>query len=910
MQPDVVGRERELALVDAFFEKGLPAALVVEGEAGIGKTALWRAGVDAASERGFRLLRCAPTGEEAQLAFAGLSDVLAPVQDLFTALPEPQRRALEIALLLRESDGPPPEERAIGAATAAALRTAAREGPILVACDDVQWLDAASRAALRFALRRLDAPVALLAARRTTRDSSRSPTLESAIDEASLVRIEVGPLTLGALSRILRSRSSIPLSRPLLSRIQEASAGNPFYALELLTVLERRQESLSPGDPLPVPTSVNALVSERIAALPSGALRVVELAALLAEPTAPTVELAGGSAESFRSAQSAGVIELVGDRIEFTHPLLKAATTASMTPGCRRALHGRLAEVLPPGEEHARQLAAATEEPDELVARALVQAADELAARGARWASAELYDEAVRLTPDDLAGVLPQRLLAAAQAWFAALDWPRATARAEEALAHEPGPDVRVDAVLLVASCLEDPDRVVELAESESEGDGDDALRARLWTIVADGKLNVDSRGALAAGREALRYAERAEDETLLPPILTLIGVLETMRCEGAARETLERGVEVESRVGEVDLSLSPSYALGIHAFLHDELDEARTLFARHLERARATGDDVSQAHTLWQLAYVEFKAGDWNLAREYADSSYDLYEGSGNVGDTTTALFAGAVVDACRGRREAVEERCRLAVELGGERPRILEQVGLAVGMLELGLERYSEAADAFLPSTTGWIDPGHRLITPNQIEALVGAGRLHEAEQLLEDWEALGRRLDRPRALATAARARGLLDAARGDHEAAAAALDEAVAQHDRFECPFERARTLLALGAQLRRAGKRSAARGVLDEAAVTFAELEATPWHARATREAARISGRRRTAYDELTDAERRVAELVAEGRSNKDVASALFISVKTVEVTLTRVYRKLGVRSRVELARRFADEDKD
>ncbi len=225
---------------------------------------------------------------------------------------------------------------------------------------------------------------------------------------------------------------------------------------------------------------------------------------------------------------------------------------------------------------------------------------------------------------------------------------------------------------------------------------------------------------------------------------------------------------------------------------------------------------------------------------------------------------------------------------------------------MLELSSERYREAAEAFRPSTTGWIDPGHRLITPNQIEAYIGAGRLDEAAGLLEDWESLGRRLDRPRALATAARARGLLLAARGAHDAALVAFEDAMAEHDRFESPFERARTLLALGSHQRRAGKRSAARTSLDRAAAKFSMLGAVPWLERAARESARISGRRRSGYDELTDAEQRVADLVAEGMPNKAVASALYISVKTVEVTLTRVYRKLGVRSRAELARRYAE----
>lgn len=908
MSRSLVGRDRELAVIAALFEERSQAsALVLEGKAGIGKTALWRAGVDRAGGRGFRVLACAPSGEETRLAFAGLADIVLPMQGLLPELPAPQRRALEIALLLRESDGTPPDERAIGAATAGVLRLALRDGPVLIACDDAQWLDAASHAALSFALRRVGAPVALLLARRPP-SATELPPLEFALANAPVVRLDVGPLTIGALSRILRSRACIPLSRPLLARVHAASEGNVFYALEIASVLERRQEPVAPNEPLPLPSTVTALASARIESLPAEALEAVELAALLAEPSATLVERAGGSRESLELARAAGVVQLAGDRIHFTHPLLKTAASGRMSAPHRRSTHRRLADVVTTREERARQLAAGTDAPDEEVARCLEDSAVELAARGARWASAELLDDAVRITPDDAPHAIVRRLLGAARAWHAALDWGRAKERAEDVLARATDPGTRADALLLIATCLDDPERVAELAETLVEGDH--ALRARLWSIVADLRLNVDSPAALVAARQALRDAEHAKDNTLLPPILTLIGILETLRAEGSPRATLERGVEIERRTGVVDLSLSPSYALGLHAFHHDALDEARVLLSRHLDRADETGDDVARAHTLWQLAYVEFKAGEWARAAEHSDLSCELYDGSGNVGDTTTALFARALLAACCGDRSTVDEKCGRALALGGERPRILEQVGLVVGMLELSLERYHEAANAFLPSTTGWIDPGHRLITPNQIEALIGAGRLEEAEPLLDDWEALGRRLDRPRALATGARARGLFLAAAGERHLAGRALEHALAEHDRFECPFERARTMLALGSHSRRTGMRSAARSLLDEAAAVFGELGAAPWFDRATRESARISGRRRSGYDELTDAEQRVADLVAEGLSNKDVASALYISVKTVEVTLTRVYRKLGVRSRTELARRFAASGKE
>jgi DNA-binding CsgD family transcriptional regulator len=319
----------------------------------------------------------------------------------------------------------------------------------------------------------------------------------------------------------------------------------------------------------------------------------------------------------------------------------------------------------------------------------------------------------------------------------------------------------------------------------------------------------------------------------------------------------------------------------------------------------------------LWLLANVQLRAGRWEAAERHLEESVALHHDSGYALETTSALLSLARLAAHRGDEKLVAEKCAAARSVATAHDvntaLLADQEATVEVLLDLGSERYREAAARPTPDIRrgdGWIEPGVRTGVPNGIEALVGAGRLEEAEELLMRWEELGRRLDRPRALATGARCRGLLHAARGEHEAALASLERALVEHERLPVPFERGRTLLALGTQRRRLRRRAEAREALEQALAIFEELGAVPWAERARRELSRIPGRRVADADELTDAERRIAELVAEGRSNKEVAAALFVSVKTVEVTLTRVYRKLGVHSRAELAHGFTTATKD
>ena len=368
--PHLPGREDELAtlldLLDASDE--LPATAVVVGEAGIGKTTLWLAAVGAAQERGDLVLSCRPAEAEAAFSFAGLADLIGDVvPDVLPQLPRPQRRALEAALALSESEGPAAEEGVIAFAFLSTLRTLAVENQLLLAIDDVQWLDAPSLAMIRFALSRLDTePVGAIL---TARDEVPL-WLERDMPDERLRRIELGPLSVGALRELLRTRLGAVFPRPTVQRIWETSAGNPFVALELADALQRRGGRVGLDEELPIPANREALVHDRVGRLGAPGLVVARVVAALADPTVRLVEAAAGrpAETGLGEAIEARILEVDGERLRFTHPLLRSAVWSRATPAQRRSLHARLADVAPSTEERARHLALAAVRPSRKVA--------------------------------------------------------------------------------------------------------------------------------------------------------------------------------------------------------------------------------------------------------------------------------------------------------------------------------------------------------------------------------------------------------------------------------------------------------------------------------------------------------------------------------------------------------------
>jgi DNA-binding CsgD family transcriptional regulator len=904
----LVGRDDELRTIVAVLDAPEHRAVVLPGEAGIGKTTLWLAGIDAAAARGYRILCSRPSGAETRFSFAGLSDLLTDAGHVIAELPPIQRRALEAALLLGEAESDA-DDRAVAAAFLAALRMLAGERPVCLAVDDVQWLDAASLAALGYALARLDGqPVAALVAVR----GEVPDWLRRALPESQLRTVPVTSMSLGATHELLHDRLDATFARPVLIRLWETSRGNPFFALELAAALQRQGGTLAPGDELPIPSSLDELLHARIDSLGPEALDVVHAVAALAHPRVTLLESAIGAGcdPGLAEALDARILELDGEHVRFTHPLLGSAVVARQTPGRRRSLHGRLADVVPSHEERARHLALAAAEPDREIASILEDAARSAHARGAPATAAELAEQALRLTPPSSPNDANRRLLTAADMHYRAGDGGRATTLLEQARAAAVPGTARATIVTHLAGVQPSPqDAVVLYREALSEAEGDAALRATIHLrLAALMRFTEGLERGMEHGELAVQAASRVDDPALRCCALAAYGLMHFNAGHGIPRNEMDEALSLERSLAEWPLDDGPTWVSAWQLSWSADLDGARILVQEVLPVVKARNDPAGEAEALWFLSLLEARAANWDEAERYATDSLDLRMQLGRV--IPPHHFPAAIIDAHRGRIEEARARSQAAVAQA-------EADGIGIGTsghswvlgfveLSLGdanaalpsLRRAYELRNAFM------LDPAQRLEFGDLLEALIAVGELEEAGEVLSTWEGRAVSLDRAWALAILARCRGLLLAARGDLDGAFASFEQALTEHARNTDPFHHARTLLALGRTQRRAKKRGDARATLDDALARFKQLGAPLWAEQTRAELARIGGRA-PSNGELTEAERRIAMLVAEGRTNREVAAALFLTVHSVETTLTRIYRKLEVRSRAELARLLA-----
>jgi DNA-binding CsgD family transcriptional regulator len=894
----IAGRDDEVSSIVALLPRRGPHALLLEGEAGIGKSTIWSAGVEAARHAGRRVMSCSATGAEAQLSFAVLGDLLEPVvEQALAGLSAPQRRALEVALLMRDEMGMRSDPRAIGLGVLNALRALSLETPLLIAVDDVHWVDPPSAAALGFALRRLcDEPVLVLASAR--RETDLPLDLERLLPTE---RVGVGPLSLGALHRAIRQRIGRALPRRNLRRIHELSAGNPFYAIELA----RNLPAVDDRDTLELPESLERLVHDRLEALPESTRSALFDVAALAEPTLGLLDR-----PALEPALRARVVEQADERIRFTHPLLAAAAYRGLSPDHRARVHRRLAAIVPTAEERARHLALGTRTPDESIAVELVSAARHAADRGAPAAAAELLEHAVRVTVATNATAKAERAIAAADAHLAAGDWERARTLLRRVVSAAE-PRSRAGAAARLATwVLEDVPTGIELCEHAlTEVPDDPAARSRLLAaLCANLHLRGDYKAAIARAREAVAEATRSGDKRALAVALGYLGMFEVVTAQGDPVKHLERSRELTAADQHL-LPVHPGTWLGLRHLYRDELEDARRdLEAEHAEALEA-GDDAQRSAILLHLCEVDWRAGNWQAALDHAERGYDLAEQVGDNQGRGALLYARALVLGQLGRidesRAATAEGVALAASIDDHLFPLMH--AFAAGGREVSVGEYEEALRQFALLDRAVqaevpLDPG---ITPYQadaIEAFVALGRVEEAAKLVQALEQRGQELDRPRARADAARGRALVLAAQGDLEGALENVQRSLGELERIEAPLTRARTLLALGTVRRRRKEKRAAREALDAAIAILDALPAPLWAERARAERARIGGR--VTSGALTETERRIAELVSEGRSNKEVAARLFITPRTVEGHLTRIYEKLGVHSRAELAHRL------
>jgi DNA-binding NarL/FixJ family response regulator len=917
MESAIIGRDAAVAAVERFLDRVAEAggALAFEGEAGIGKTTIWRAALESAEQRGFRVLSARPAQAEAAFSYAGLTDLVAEAfGQVREDMPRPQRHALGVVLLREETEGLA-DARTTAMGFLGVLDALAAKSPVVIAVDDVQWLDRASQRALEFAVRRLPARVGFMSTRRSEGSAESMSGLSRVLAADPNERVVLGPLSVAALHELIRTRLGVAPARPVLVRIASASGGNPFYALEIARTLAQDSD-LALGNRLPIPDSLQELVMARVRPLSDPGREVVLAAAALSRPTVSTLVAALGAQDEAESAiveaEEAGIIVAERGRIRFAHPLLASAVYATASGERRRQLHRHLADVVSDPEERARHLAQSATEANSSTAAEIEQAADQAARRGAQDAAAELFAAAARLTPHGRSDDAARRLLGEAAALFAAGDPSGARGVAETALECAEAVTLRAEANVLLSEIawVESPGllQVDYLDSALSLAGGDRRLCGRIHAKLSEAFL-LDQRRALEHAEAAAALLDEDEDPGLLAQVLINKFFYGAQLGRKAPRRVLERALRLEERAGPNEQR--SRLPLMWFAWM-DELEAARARHAFEDRWYRDRGEEGWRAERLGQLAYAELNAGNWEAAERMIDESCATLEQMGlRIGPWGIIWRIRASVDLHRGRIERARKTLLTLAE-DSERTGhyfFAAVVLSALGSVELAAGDAKAADRAFVAfrrhvDTIGAAAPPGPRVEADHVEALVELGQLERASAVLEHLEWRGRTIPRPWITVALPRARALVLAARGDAEAALselAGLDADAAAR----VPCEHGRTLLVKGRLHRRLKQKRVAAETLREAVAIFERIGAPIWAEQARRELERIGVRR--APDELTASEQRVAELAAAGLTNREVASAAFMSPKTVEANLSRVYRKLGIRSRAELGARMASK---
>lgn len=887
-----------------------PAALIFEGEAGIGKTTRWLEAVDRARAAGVRVLAARGAPSELTLTYSGLADLMADVDPtLLGELPDAQQEALG-RVLVSAGFGRPIDERAVAAAFLAVLERLAAEGPLLVAVDDAPWLDPATRTVLGYAARRLTGPVAVLATVRTSPDADRLDWLQLRRPEL-LRRRAIAPMTLGGMHQMFTDRLDRTFPRPTMTRLHRISGGNPLYALELARGLAVGNLSLER-----LPESLTAVVRERIGRLDE---RVAEILLTVAAEAQPRVELIAEAVrvspaelvQTLEPVEAQGIIEYNGSAIGFTHPLLNAGVYASATPGQRRAAHRRLAGVVTSVELRARHLAKASAGADPDTLTALDFAAAATAAQGAPATAAELLELAIALGGGDH----PMRKVLCANLHMTAGD-AFAARRILDPVIDELPPGLARSTGLLVLGAVsvytdgfETATRWIRRGIAETS---DPALLAQFHMMLVFLRIGArdgaDAEQSLAIAAE---LGEQLDSDEVRSHVLSLSLMLSCTRGDGIDPEIRRRALELEAPDSATPIIFRASAnELQLRGWTGD-LDGAAETFAQLWQKAEQRGDEAELLFLAVQGTLTKVWRGDFPGAVAMARDAAERAEQLGGETSRLVAAVARAAATAHAGHvaetRQAVADAVDIAYRVGAAA--VGDSAVGYLGFLEVSLGRHPEALAVLADRIAQFLQNPRQTeihaaaFVPDAVEALVALGRADEAEPLVAALEVGGARLDRPWALALGARGRAMLLAAGGDLEAAEDAALRAVAEHDRLPMPFELARTLLLLGQLQRRRRRRQSAAETLAEAARIFSCCGAQVWEQRARDELARVSAGVGE-VDVLTPAERRVAERAAAGMSNKQIAAELFISAKTVETNLSRVYRKLGVRSRTQLHTRL------
>ncbi len=906
----LLGRARELDRISRLVEnvrRGDGGALLLVGEPGIGKTTLLaRASMEA---KDLRVIRTSGVEVEGNLPYVSLAEIIDPILGGLGALPEAQANAVKAALALSPSPGASTDRFATCAAFLRLLTNAAESTPLLVVVDDAQWLDVPSAECLAYAARRLSGTrVGLLVAARPGRDG---PLLGSREPE----RLEL-PRLIGEDARTLIRGSAPDATGSVINALVDVAAGNPLALSELPSRLTREQRlGIAPINHRGVVGTALAEAFEgEIRALDDDARSAVVLASCATgRELAPVVSAGreiGINPQAFERAESARVIALAGGRIDFSHPLVKAAAYEHAAPAERRRAHRALSEHCSP-DAQAWHLAAATIGPDETVAKLLDGAAGRASARGAHSVAADALARAADFSEGDRAAARRRYGAALAAALGGAYD------RCAALLESEPEIDdlllrARVRHALVVVK-MTGGLGLARDAHSQLEDEADRISSidpATAAPMLADASLLAGTAGqfraaALAAGRAAAVVPDRAS-----AMVRCQVKAMEggTVALTGAAADARESLDDAGRLLAQIDV-LSPaiqSVVLGMHTrvctgqelILHAELNRLKEL-------ARATDTFGLLPYLLAVSADVAYRIGDWEDS-ESVLSSAQLAEEHGQYGILPYSLVVNGQLLAVRGRTAEARDDLERGIELA-------ERVGSAtvvawghsvLGLLELGHGRAEQGVaelvrvEAFA-AESGLEDPAYIPWAPDLIEAYTHIGRAEDAERVASALAVRARRANVPLSLAFAARGLGLVGSESFDPH-----FEAALGYHERAPTPFQTARTLLAYGSRLHRARRRVEARKRLRSALEIFEGLSAEPWIERTDSELTASGGVKREPManpDELTAQEIRVARAVADGATNKQVAANMFLSPKTIDFHLGRVYRKLGIHSRTELA---------
>ena len=916
MQSDAAtlrGRGALLATIDNRLCTGGGVALY--GPAGIGKTAVLDAVAAGAAARGELVLRLRPVPTERSLPYAGVADLVAQLpQAAAAALPPAQRAALAA---LRQGLPPRTGTPALARRLVLPLLFAhcARRAAVLLVLDDVQWLDPESAELIGFAMRRRPGQrVRVIAAQRRPDPAGRRRAVR--LCPAPAIELAVPPLPPDDLTALLEARG---LPCRTASRMHEASAGNPFLALAL-------GGAVAPGPawrPAPLPEAARELLRDRLHPLAADVTRTLLVAALATEPTTTVLVRAGrdDAIRDLRLAAAAGVVELDGDAIRFTPPLLAEVLRDETTAAERAEVHAALAAGAVDPIEALRHEALRTGRPDAEVARSLAAAADRCAERGAGRTAAELYLLAADRCPHSLAGDRLGWLATAARTALTGGASALAGRAALAVLAADAPAGHRLKARLvlidLAGQGLGEMGETFAAALAEA---GDDPallapVRLRLtWAALLAGDPD---KGSAEAGR-TVEAARRAGDPTTEAMALSALAQFQRVRGEPRWSGTLAQALALPATPAPDWLHYGPHYMAARFAMVDDRLDEARAELLKLLPVAEHDRIGEARVEVLRSLSEVATRAGRCRDALQYAHRAVDAAQHAGlspgptwytaAVAELAGGSLAAAAGFARRGVRASEQEGDSLYLR---RNLHALGQAELRAGEIRAGVAALRRLRD--LEAELGGADPMIVRWHGDLAGGLAALGEHAEAAATLAEARAAAHRLGTtPGVSGYLDRATAVVLSESGQADSAVV-LSAAAAHHfEQLHQPIEQAHALLVQGGAERRRRRYAAARVAIGAALTIFLAAEAKPWAEQTERALARTEGSSAPGMPPpelgLTSTELRIAGLVRDGASNREIASRLYLSVKTVEATLTRVYRKLGVRSRTQLSSRLQSLD--